>query len=57
MPHAFLRRSIGALFFTLLALVLSGTALHAQAQIKLQIGSGASAPAMDTASGPRRAAW
>ncbi|PWB17228.1 thioredoxin family protein [Comamonas sp. JNW] len=52
MPHAFLRRSIGALFFTLLALVLSGTALHAQAQIKLQIGSGASAPAMDTASGP-----
>nr|WP_312987027.1 thioredoxin family protein [Comamonas koreensis] len=50
MPHAFLRRSIGALFFTLLALVLSGTALRAQAQIKLQIGSGASAPAMDTAS-------
>uniref|UniRef100_UPI0003954EA6 protein-disulfide reductase DsbD domain-containing protein n=1 Tax=Comamonas sp. B-9 TaxID=1055192 RepID=UPI0003954EA6 len=50
MPHAFLRRSIGALFFTLLALVLGGTALHAQAQIKLQIGSGASAPVMDTAS-------
>lgn len=49
MPHASLRRSIGALFFTLLVLVVSGTALHAQAQIKLQIGSGASAPAMDTA--------
>ncbi|WP_446715031.1 protein-disulfide reductase DsbD family protein [Comamonas sp. B21-038] len=50
MPHAFLRRSIGALFFTLLVLVLSGMAPPAQAQIKLQIGSGASAAAMDTAS-------
>ncbi|MCS4293901.1 thiol:disulfide interchange protein DsbD [Comamonas sp. BIGb0152] len=52
MPHAFMRRSIGALFFTLLVLVLCANAGQAQAQIKLQIGSGTTAAAMDSSSGP-----